>query len=200
MIIDDALRHRDPRLSHKQQEYLLDVRRRAQAFVFTAEASRLVGRFANQCRDLVLRHRQFALPPFPETHVEYDCVAFMRDFPGMTAAENEVGFTRENMDRRVGYPISGDTVSVFACGPDDRRPDRGVLLHAGTTRSAGADGRGGDSDAGQRRRRAMVQAVLRPRPGRPQQSTTRTSGRACSANSRSTATSAANGRKGPSPP
>ena len=125
MIIDNALRHRDPRLSRKQQERLLDARRRAQAFVFTAEASRLVGRFANQCGDLILRHRQFALAPFPDAYVEYDCRAFMADFPGMTDAETEVGFTQENMDHRVGYLISGDTVSVFVCGPGD--PDGQIV-------------------------------------------------------------------------
>jgi hypothetical protein len=129
MIVDNALRHRDPRLGRRQQERLLAIRRRAQVFVFTAEASRLVGRFANQCGDLVLRHRQFALAPFPETYVECDCRAFMADFPGMTNAETEVGFTRENMDHRVGYLISGDTVSVFVCGPDDSDGQIGAFYY-----------------------------------------------------------------------
>ena len=113
MIIDDAIAaghshnyHRH--LSRAQWERMVNARRRAESFVFSTAACSLMGRFADECGDLILRHRQFAVPPFNDTYVELDLNAFLLPFRHRSKTPAPAG-----LDHRIGYLISGD--HLFTC-------------------------------------------------------------------------------------
>jgi hypothetical protein len=90
--------------------------RNAQRFAFSAEASRVAGRLALEAGELVVKHRQFAIPPFPTTYVEMDLTAFMGK-----AADPDI--TRP--DGKLGYLCDGERVYVFAA---DRMGHHGPLF------------------------------------------------------------------------
>ena len=69
-ILDDALASRPPFLDRQRFEQVSAVARRAERFLFSADASALIGRFVADCPDLILQHRQFARPPYSEMYIE----------------------------------------------------------------------------------------------------------------------------------
>jgi hypothetical protein len=118
MIIDDALIHSRKNLTRRQWERIASAHRRAESFVFGKSASALAGRFAAECGELILRHRQFAIAPFPDTYVEVDSREFCAGFRNrkLSSMDRQLGFTDENADHTVGYLITGDHVFVCASG------------------------------------------------------------------------------------
>lgn len=109
MIIDDALT--GPRHSiHKPTwERLQRLRSTAKRFIFSDQASDLAGRFAFECGDLVLKNRQFAIPPYNDCYIEMNSRKFLSHAPNKTS-------TDATSDTRLGYLISGKDLFVFAQG------------------------------------------------------------------------------------
>lgn len=91
----------------------------AKRFVFSEKASRLIGRFAYQCPDLLLDNWQFALPPYRQTYIEFDSRAFYEDWP-------ESPTSKELIDQTVGYLIDSNKVYCFA--GRHTGPNQGVIL------------------------------------------------------------------------
>ena len=118
MIIDNAIARGHGHTYHKhlsraQWERMVNARRRAESFVFSTAACALMGRFANECGDLILRHRQFAVPPFSDTYIELDINAFIQQFP---KNHFPTGRPEKGLDHRIGYLISGERLYVVVEG------------------------------------------------------------------------------------
>ena len=78
----------------------------AQRFVFDEAASEIAGAFAIDCPDLVFGNRQFAVPPYPLTYVEFDARAFFRD--------RNTGVMEQNKkDDTLAYLVDGQYVYVL---------------------------------------------------------------------------------------
>lgn len=120
-IMDQALSKPCPSyLKPDIHRRLLYLRNQASRFVFSANASSIAGKFALDAGDLVLKHRQFAIPPFEKTYIEIDARRWYESTNRVTGPPN-------TQDTRVGYLIDGYDVFVFADGPDSMGPMPAVL-------------------------------------------------------------------------
>lgn len=105
------------------------ARHLAGRFVFTDRASDLMGRFAFDpvTGPLILTNRQFAIPPFGSTYVEFDSKKFHSHTPRLVAPP-------ETSDLTIGYLTVGREVYSFVRGPDG---DAGVGLTSWEVRPPG---------------------------------------------------------------
>ena len=123
MIVDDCINDRMWKIVFPRtfRERVSAAWRRAHRFNFSPEASRLAGTLAIDAGELVINHRQFALPPFPCTYVEFDSREFFRDADALPSAITDVyGFAEHNTDKRFGYLIDGHDVYSFGFGDSSR--------------------------------------------------------------------------------
>lgn len=88
--------------------------REAQRFVFSPAASALVGRFASECGDLIVAHRQFAIPPYETCYVE-----FSRPFFDAFDLPDD---KRDSVDTGIAYLVRGQRIFCFSRGksPKDK--------------------------------------------------------------------------------
>jgi hypothetical protein len=109
MLISEALaKPFDRRMTRKFQESVRAARYQMHPFVFDDGASEVVGKFAIDCPDLVIGHRQFALPPYPVTYIELK-QPFFNAMPPSTAPDPDVG---------LAYLFYGNKVAMFARSND----------------------------------------------------------------------------------
>jgi hypothetical protein len=126
MLLDEVLSLKKPRLiADRHWNLLQSVRHQARRYVFTPTASEILGDFAMGSGDLVVAHRQFALPPYPVTYVELNAYNFFsyarkmnivlaNDTSG-TATDHTLGYLT------VGRPNGNFFVYVFAGGAKGRQ-------------------------------------------------------------------------------
>jgi hypothetical protein len=107
LVIDEVAGQPIKWMSRAVREELLATARHAERFVFSDSASKLIGQFALECGDLVLHHRQFAIPPFDTMYLEFN-KGFFDQFPVL-------GF-KPGSDVAVGYLLSGQRIYVMARG------------------------------------------------------------------------------------
>ena len=97
-----------------------DIRRdkaKARFFVFDAEASAFAGRFIREHGLDVLRNRQFAIPPFLCTYIEYNLDALLNAIGRRSTRDLLPDAER---DERVSHLIVGDHVRTFIEGSDGK--------------------------------------------------------------------------------
>lgn len=78
----------------------------ARRFVFDKDASQLAGKLALEAGDLVIAHRQFAIPPYPSTYVEVDGVSFF-------GRVNNLHRPVPDPDHRFAYLFNGPYIYEF---------------------------------------------------------------------------------------
>lgn len=108
LAIDMALRLNQHHMQRRVVEHLTVCRQHAHKFLFDADASALLGRFSKECADLVILHRQFAMPPYDICYVEVD-ENFLK---ALYTIENDIGDDGEKpvslgymIERRNVYPV-----------------------------------------------------------------------------------------------
>jgi len=112
-ILEEALsKPRPPFIVRHHWDALQIAARRAERFVFSTKASDLIGRFVNEAGELVISHRQFALPPFNDTYIEFDSRAFHKSSPA------DPHLADKDTDDVIGYLISGKNVFTVAARSD----------------------------------------------------------------------------------
>jgi hypothetical protein len=120
MIPDDFFVHPATIYPRPMRERLYAAWRNAQRFNFSAQASAVAGRLAFEAPELVINHRQFAIPPYRTTYIEFDARAFFdagaRAGVGMVASD----LPEDKRDARVGYLIDGAAVYGFSATPQKR--------------------------------------------------------------------------------
>lgn len=106
----------NPRNNDRNNEWFLprshanriaEATNRAERFLFTEDASRLVGQFCRECSNLILDNRQFAIPPFNDTYVEYDPL-FIRQVKNIVDPAERA--------THHGYLVTGNYIYYFASG------------------------------------------------------------------------------------
>src|SRR5262245_9063408 len=122
-IIDDVLQQRPKWLDRPRYEKLVGTAARAERFLFSNAASALIGRFVVDCGDLIMQHRQFAIPPFDEMYFEFQ-KPFFDQLPRMMV-DPVTGDVKEAPlgDSRIGYLLSGRRIYVFPYGHASTEPD-----------------------------------------------------------------------------
>lgn len=88
---------------------------RADRFVFSRSASRLIGQFCMECSDLIVQHRQFAIPPFDNMYIELK-EPFFESFPPEPLGAR-------GSDIEIGYWVVGKRVYGFSRGVKDKARD-----------------------------------------------------------------------------
>lgn len=118
-IIDEALASRPDWLynDRKRYEEIVAASKRSERFLFSNAASGLLGRFITECGDLVLQHRQFAIPPYGEMYFEVQ-KPFFTTFSSIAYGPNGQMRVLDTppTDASLGYLITGNYVHVFAAG------------------------------------------------------------------------------------
>jgi hypothetical protein len=94
-------------ISRRVRERIERAKYRANSYVFSSAASELVGRFVKDCGELVINHRQFAIPPYPTTYIEFDSRAYHQHFPC------DPRDAHMPTDEVVGYLFDGN--EMFIC-------------------------------------------------------------------------------------
>lgn len=87
---------------------------RAQRFVFDEEASRIAGKLIGECDDLILRNRQFAIPPYEVTYIEFNSMALVHA-TGRNHTTSDFG-----EDQHVGYLFVGNYMYVVVADVNGR--------------------------------------------------------------------------------
>jgi hypothetical protein len=105
LVIDEVVNQPISWLSRKPHEEFILAAKRADRFVFSDAASGLLGRFVIEAGDLVLHHRQFAIPPYDTMYIEFRR-PFFEAFP-----ENIFG---KAADTAVGYLLVGQRIYIVA--------------------------------------------------------------------------------------
>lgn len=87
---------------------------RARRYLFDSAASAFLGRFIRDCGDLILKNREFAIPPYTTTYVEMDMDAMVKAI-GMTTSGDVLpaSYLGSKADSKVGYLIHDGRVNVF---------------------------------------------------------------------------------------
>lgn len=83
-------------------DHILALKPHARRFIFDREASVHLGHFIRDCGDLILRNRQFAVPPFPVTYVQVELDDMLKAI-GKSSSADTMG--QEGRDTQVGYFI-----------------------------------------------------------------------------------------------
>lgn len=107
LVLDEVINQPIEWLSRKPREELIATARRAERFVFSDSASKLIGQFVTECGDLVLRHRQFAIPPFDTMYIEFAK-------PFFDAFESNIA--KDGADTNVGYLLDNQRIYIMARG------------------------------------------------------------------------------------
>lgn len=83
-------------------------------YVFDDEASIFLGKFIRDCGDIILEQRQFALPPFKTTYLEFNIDLTLKTV-GRTVSGSSIsdGDKDTMVDTKIGYLIHGNVVSVL---------------------------------------------------------------------------------------
>lgn len=124
-IIDEALAPRPVWLDRPRYERLVGAAARAERFLFSPAASGLIGRFCVDCGDLIMQHRQFAIPPYDEMYFEFQKPFFDALPRTMTDPESGRVVAAPVSDTRIGYLLSGRRVYVFPFGIDSKSKQNG---------------------------------------------------------------------------
>lgn len=103
----------DPGAPKSIRRRIDELRPFARRFIFDAEASRHVGRFIRDCGDLLIENRQFAIPPYQTTYIEFDLEALLAAIGKGCTTEI---FGKDGTDKFIGYLIHGNRVTVIVCG------------------------------------------------------------------------------------
>lgn len=111
LVLDEVINQPIKWMSRAAREEFIATARRAERFVFSDEASGLLGRFALECGDLVLHHRQFAIPPYDTMYVEFG-KPFFDAFYSL--------YPKGGTDTNVGYLLSGKRIYITARGVDKK--------------------------------------------------------------------------------
>jgi hypothetical protein len=117
MILEEAIaKHKtDSKYTHPAvMRAVLAASRQAKRIMFDADSCRLLGKFIAQCTDLIVAHRQFAMPPYDVMYMEIDAQAFYDDFPGVAAGP--VKLRDPEADQRVGFLFDHRFVFTIAHG------------------------------------------------------------------------------------
>lgn len=94
--------------TRQQRAVMLRHRPRCRSFVFSESASRLVGRFCAEVGDLIVDNRQFAIPRYNATYIEFNGYAFFEQFNKDRVSNLPA------VDDRFGYFIVDQTVWVLS--------------------------------------------------------------------------------------
>jgi len=121
---------RTPGLREDVHAEIHRLRYKARSFVFTPEASAVLGKFAYECPDIILDHRQFARAPYETTYLQIDGPAFYSSFP-KTSVSGE-------SDTQIGYLLNvgpeerTDVISLLGAADGNRiAGQEAVAFHAG---------------------------------------------------------------------
>lgn len=88
---------------------------KARRFVFDKAASAFTGRFIREFGSALLRNRQFAIPPFEQTYVEYDAQALSE---ALGRAKSSELLSEGAPDSRLGFLVDGNHVWTFVENSD----------------------------------------------------------------------------------
>jgi len=108
LVLDEVINQQPPKWqSRAPREEFLKFARGAERFVFSNSASKLLGQFSMECGDLVLHHRQFAIPPYDTVYIELSR-PFFESFKGINYPDGT--------DTHVGYLLNHKRIYVMARG------------------------------------------------------------------------------------
>jgi hypothetical protein len=96
--------------SKQVYQKIIAARPFAHRFIFDEEASRYAGQFIRDCDDLLLANRQFALPPYDVTYLEYRSEVLVKTIGRGTTNDPQYGMNDDTCDVAVGYLIDHGTV------------------------------------------------------------------------------------------
>lgn len=128
----------------------------ARCFVFDKDASRKLGEFSVECADLVLKNHAFALPPYPQTYIEFDMNECLRATGSLTYPEqpiNMVGFQYKHIN-------GGMIISTLMT--DGKEPDTAPFVYQTAFRSKESETLDGSFEAYQRTKRDLFVGQVTP--------------------------------------
>ena len=88
---------------------------RARRFILTEDSSSQLGHIIARAEDLILKHHQFALAPYPVTYIEFN-VRRMHDSLGRATTGQMPNYIGTEPDEWLGYLITERETWVFARG------------------------------------------------------------------------------------
>lgn len=118
MIIDEAIathKQHSPFLHPLVLQRVVAASHRAKRLKFDTDSSRLLGAFIHDCLDLIIKHRQFAMPLYDTMYIEIETDAMYNEIGGRAAGQT--GLDDPYTDVVIGFLIDYRTVYTIAKGP-----------------------------------------------------------------------------------
>lgn len=118
MVIDEAIASasKNSKFLHPiALKRVIAAAHQAKRLVLDEDASRMVGRFMEGCIDLIVQHRQFAMPLYDVMYIEFDTRAMYDEISGNAAGP--IKKDDPEADERIGFLFDHRTVYTIANGP-----------------------------------------------------------------------------------
>jgi hypothetical protein len=99
-----------------EQKQMVDHMRKAERYVFDTKASHILGHMIKTMAPLILQQHEFARPPYSNTWVEIDMMAYME------ALEEHRDLRDPTLDTRLGYLVMRDHILFFVSETAHTKP------------------------------------------------------------------------------